>query len=77
MREFVIEPGHTERHYWRELWRYRELFAVLAWRDVAVRYKQTAIGVGWGYHPAEELMQAGALSVARDFGDLADMVLAR
>jgi lipopolysaccharide transport system permease protein len=47
MREFVIEPGHTERHYWRELWRYRELFAVLAWRDVAVRYKQTAIGVGW------------------------------
>lgn len=45
--EFIIEPGHSERHYWRELWRYRELFAVLAWRDIAVRYKQTAIGVVW------------------------------
>jgi lipopolysaccharide transport system permease protein len=45
--ELVIEPGHRERHFWRELWRYRELFAVLAWRDVAVRYKQTVIGVLW------------------------------
>lgn len=47
MQEFIIEAGRTERHYWRELWRYRELFAVLAWRDISVRYKQTAIGVGW------------------------------
>ena len=45
--ELSIEAGHRERHYWRELWRYRELFAVLAWRDIAVRYKQTVIGVAW------------------------------
>lgn len=45
--EIVIAPGAIERHYWRELWRYRELFQVLAWRDVAIRYKQTAIGVVW------------------------------
>jgi lipopolysaccharide transport system permease protein len=37
--EIIIEAGRTERHYWRDLWRYRELFRVLAWRDVAVRYK--------------------------------------
>jgi lipopolysaccharide transport system permease protein len=46
-RVLVIEPGRAERHYWRDLWHYRELFAILAWRDVAVRYKQTAIGVAW------------------------------
>jgi lipopolysaccharide transport system permease protein len=45
--EILIEPGRAERHYWRELWRYRELFRVLAWRDVAVRYKQTVIGAAW------------------------------
>ena len=43
----VLEPGRAERHYWRDLWAYRELFAILAWRDVAVRYKQTVIGVAW------------------------------
>lgn len=43
----VIEPGLAEKHYWRDLWRYRELFLVLAWRDVAVRYKQTIIGLAW------------------------------
>jgi lipopolysaccharide transport system permease protein len=43
----VIEAGRTERHYWRDLWRYRELFRVLAWRDLSVRYKQTVIGVVW------------------------------
>jgi lipopolysaccharide transport system permease protein len=43
----VIEPGRRERHYWRDLWRYRELFRVLAWRDLSVRYKQTVIGVLW------------------------------
>jgi lipopolysaccharide transport system permease protein len=45
--EIIIEPGRTERNYWRDLWRYRELFQVLAWRDVSVRYKQTVIGVLW------------------------------
>jgi lipopolysaccharide transport system permease protein len=43
----VIEAGRSERHYWLDLWRYRELFRVLAWRDLSVRYKQTAIGVLW------------------------------
>jgi homopolymeric O-antigen transport system permease protein len=43
----VIEAGRSERHYWLDLWRYRELFQVLAWRDLAVRYKQTVIGVLW------------------------------
>jgi lipopolysaccharide transport system permease protein len=43
----VIEAGLAERHYWRDLWRYRELFLVLAWRDVSVRYKQTVIGLTW------------------------------
>lgn len=46
-RELVLEPGRSERHYWRDLWEYRELFWILAWRDVAVRYKQTVIGVAW------------------------------
>ena len=45
--ELVIEPGRAERHYWRDLWRYRELFQVLAWRDISVRYKQTVIGAAW------------------------------
>lgn len=43
----VIEAGRTERHYWRDLWRYRELFFFLAWRDILVRYKQTVIGMLW------------------------------
>lgn len=47
MQELVIEAGRTERHYWRDLWRFRELFQVLAWRDVSVRYKQTVIGFAW------------------------------
>ena len=43
----VIEPGLASANYWRDLWRYRELMYFLAWRDLAVRYKQTAIGVAW------------------------------
>jgi homopolymeric O-antigen transport system permease protein len=43
----VIEAGRTERHYWLDLWRYRELFFFLAWRDILVRYKQTVIGLAW------------------------------
>ncbi len=45
--ELIIEAGRTERQYWRDLWRYRELFYFLAWRDILVRYKQTAIGMAW------------------------------
>ena len=43
----VIEPGRTEKNYWADLWRYRELFLILAWRDISVRYKQTVIGILW------------------------------
>jgi lipopolysaccharide transport system permease protein len=43
-----LEAGRTERHYWYDLWRYRELFVNLAWRDVALRYKQTIVGAAWG-----------------------------
>ena len=46
-RVLVIEPGRLERNYWGDLWRYRDLLLILAWRDVAVRYKQTAVGVAW------------------------------
>src|SRR6202008_3459634 len=45
--QIIIEAGRHERNYWRDLWRYRELFRVLAWRDLAVRYKQTVIGAAW------------------------------
>jgi lipopolysaccharide transport system permease protein len=45
--ELVIEAGRTERQYWQDLWRYRELFYFLAWRDILVRYKQTVIGMAW------------------------------
>ncbi len=47
MNELLIEPGRIEREYWRDLWRYRELFYFLAWRDLLVRYKQTVVGVAW------------------------------
>ena len=46
-RILVLEAGQADRHYWSDLWRYRELFAILAWRDVVVRYKQTVVGVAW------------------------------
>lgn len=45
--EIVIEAGRSEAHYWRDLWRYRDLFLFLAWRDLLVRYKQTVFGVAW------------------------------
>jgi len=45
--ELIIEARRPGRHYWRDLWRYRELFLILAWRDVALRYKQTVVGSAW------------------------------
>jgi lipopolysaccharide transport system permease protein len=45
--QLLIEAGGTERQYWRDLWRYRELFYFLSWRDLLVRYKQTVVGVSW------------------------------
>jgi lipopolysaccharide transport system permease protein len=47
MDELIIEAGRAEAHYWRDLWRYRDLFFFLAWRDLLVRYKQTVFGVLW------------------------------
>jgi homopolymeric O-antigen transport system permease protein len=46
-RELRIEAGRPSRQYWSDLWRYRDLFLFLAWRDILVRYKQTAIGIAW------------------------------
>ena len=46
-RILVLKAGRAEQNYWRDIWAYRELFAILAWRDVSVRYKQTVIGVAW------------------------------
>ncbi len=43
----IIEAGKAEKHYWLDLWRYRELFYFLSWRDILVRYKQTVIGIAW------------------------------
>lgn len=45
--EVLIEAGRIERQYWRDLWRYRELFYFLARRDILLRYNQTTIGVAW------------------------------
>ncbi len=45
--ETFIEPGHSEKNYWKDLWHYRELFYILSWRDLKIRYKQTIIGVVW------------------------------
>ncbi|OQY71299.1 MAG: phosphate ABC transporter permease [Ignavibacteriales bacterium UTCHB2] len=45
--DLIIEPGRTEKNYWKDLWRYRELFYILSWRDLKVRYKQTVIGIAW------------------------------
>lgn len=45
--EIIIEHGKTEKNYWNDLWRYRELFYILCWRDIKVRYKQTVIGIAW------------------------------
>jgi lipopolysaccharide transport system permease protein len=45
--ELIIEAGASEKNYWKDLWRYRELFYILSWRDLKVRYKQTVIGAAW------------------------------
>jgi lipopolysaccharide transport system permease protein len=49
MSEFsvVIKPNHTEKNYWKDIWHYRELFYILSWRDIKVRYKQTVLGIAW------------------------------
>src|ERR1044071_5154939 len=69
MNELIIEAGRTERQYWRDLWRYRELFAFLAWRDLLVRYKQTVVGVTWSV--IRPFLTMVVLTVV--FGKLANM----
>lgn len=67
--ELIIEAGKVEKHYWQDLWRYRELFWFLAWRDILVRYKQTLIGVIWAL--LQPLLTMVVLSVV--FGRLANL----
>lgn len=45
--KLIIESGRSEKNYWVDLWRYRELFYILSWRDIKVRYKQTVVGALW------------------------------
>jgi len=45
--KITIEPGRTEKNYWKDLWVFRELFYILSWRDIKVRYKQTVLGAAW------------------------------
>jgi lipopolysaccharide transport system permease protein len=67
--EILIKPGMGALHYWRDIWRYRELFVFLAWRDILVRYKQTAIGVAWSV--IRPLLTMAVFSVV--FGRLAQL----
>jgi len=67
--ELVIEAGGRASGYWPQLWRYRELFYFLAWRDILVRYKQTVIGVAWALIKA----LATLLVLTVVFGRLAKM----
>lgn len=69
MHELVIEAGHTERQYWKDLWWYRELFYFLAWRDILVRYKQTVVGASWAV--LRPFLTMVVLTVV--FGNLAKM----
>lgn len=65
----IIKAGQKESHYWIDLWHYRELFQVLAWRDLSARYKQTAIGVIWTV--ARPLLSMVALTII--FGHIANL----
>jgi lipopolysaccharide transport system permease protein len=69
MQELVIEAGRSERQYWKDLWRYRELFYFLAWRDILVRYKQTVVGAAWAV--IRPLLTMAVLTFV--FGKLANM----
>lgn len=66
--ELVLEAGRADAHYWRDLWRYRELFVFLTWRDLLVRYKQTLVGIAWAV-----LQPALTTAVFCVFGYLLDL----
>src|SRR5687767_15926250 len=68
MNEITIEAGRAERQYWRDLWRYRELFYFLAWRDFLIRYKQTAVGVLWSI--IRPVLTMLVLVMVQKFGNL-------
>jgi lipopolysaccharide transport system permease protein len=65
----VIEAGRAERHYWADLWRYRELLGFLAWRDIKVRYKQAVLGAAWAL--IQPIVTTGIFTIV--FGYLAGM----
>jgi lipopolysaccharide transport system permease protein len=67
--DLEISAGRADRHYWQDLWRFRELFFILAWRDIAVRYKQTVLGVLWAVIPPILTM----LIMTVIFGRVADL----
>jgi lipopolysaccharide transport system permease protein len=67
--KLVLEPGRSAKNYWRDLFQYRELFLILAWRDVAVRYKQTTAGAAWAL--IQPLMNVLLMTVI--FGELAGL----
>ncbi len=67
--ELILEAGRASRHYWADLWRYRELLGFLAWRDIKVRYKQAVLGVAWAV--IQPLVQTALLTFV--FGKLAKM----
>jgi lipopolysaccharide transport system permease protein len=69
MSELIIAADRAERQYWSDLWRYRQLFYYLAWRDLLVRYKQTVVGVAWSL--LKPLMSMVVLTVV--FGKLGKM----
>jgi lipopolysaccharide transport system permease protein len=67
--KLILEPGRATKNYWRDLFHYRELFLILAWRDVIVRYKQTAAGLAWAV--LQPLMSILILTVI--FGQVAGL----
>jgi lipopolysaccharide transport system permease protein len=67
--KLILEPGRAAKNYWRDLFLYRELFFILAWRDVIVRYKQTSAGLAWAL--LQPLMSIVIMTVI--FGKLAGL----
>ncbi|MBK7852944.1 MAG: ABC transporter permease [Bacteroidetes bacterium] len=45
--DIILEQNRRVANYWKDLWKFRGLFYFLSWRDILVRYKQTAIGIAW------------------------------
>jgi lipopolysaccharide transport system permease protein len=54
--DLVIEAGTKDKRYWRDIWEHCELFYMLVWRDIAVRYKQTIVGIVWATRKFDEIV---------------------